>query len=309
MKNDDGHGENPEKAPGERPAGDDEFLADAVLIEDEEPPGPESPAAEEAEEVPALDARPPDGASAAEPAGETGASSGPEETAAEDDRENSEEGRPEAESGRGGPEEEPEAAEESREDSEEARETPEEVREDSEEVWETPEESREDSEEDQPDGGFIPASEEAPPVKVFRPAVRSLWFLFLGLGLGPAVIYFERDPDQGPARWIVLGLICLGLIIHRLSLSYALSPRYLTAASWWGLGRDESVTLARISEVRPRQGFVGRLAGCAHLEVSSSDPDEPGLNLLGQRDFQRLARELETLAQEARAADKNHGPG
>ena len=281
MNKDDDHIKNQGPEAG-RPVEDDDFLVKAVLVADDEPSSPEpdqtatslpredQETAREAEIPANSDGQAPDESTEEEPGPDF-----PSESLA---------------TGDGGAS----AADETEESAEEA---PASEEDDTEGLPGEPETDR-----DEPgETGFIPASEEEPPLKVFRPALRSMWFLFFGILLGPAIIYFERDPNQGPAKWIVLSLVCLGLIIHRLSLSYALSPRYLTAASWWGLGRDECVTLARISEVRPRQGFVGRLVGCAHLEVTSSAPDEPGLNILGQRNFAHLARELESLAQEARS--------
>ncbi len=156
--------------------------------------------------------------------------------------------------------------------------------------------------EEEPPGGQAP-EDPARPV-VFRPALRSMWFLFFGLLLGPAIMFFERDPDGSPTKWLALSLLSLALIIHRLSLRYTLADGRLTARSWWGLARDETVGLAGITEVRPMQGFAGRLVGCGHLEVRSWAPDEPGLVLLGQPDCWRLARRLESLAETARMGMK-----
>lgn len=135
---------------------------------------------------------------------------------------------------------------------------------------------------------------------ILRPAVRSMWFLFFGLLLGPAIMYFGRDPDGHPAKWVALSLVSLSLILHRLGLRYLIEGGQLRARSWWGLGPEESVSLAAVTEVRPREGFVGRLVGCSHLDVRSGVPDEPGLIIMGQPDGWRLARRLEELAAEAR---------
>ena len=102
----------------------------------------------------------------------------------------------------------------------------------------------------------------------FGPALRSLWFLFFGLALGPAVLIFERDPQGNPLMWLGLGFLSLGLILHRLSLKYTLTDKKIVARSWWGRGPVETVSLDRLGEVRVRAG----LAGVAHLEVLSLAP-------------------------------------
>lgn len=136
--------------------------------------------------------------------------------------------------------------------------------------------------------------------KSFRPALRSIWFLFFGLFLGPAIIFFQRDPEGSPLKWAALSLLFLALILHRLSLRYELSEWTFTAYSWWGRGPAESIRLADIAEVAPRQGLVGRLVGCGHLELRSLAPDEPGLNILGQRNHLALAEEIERAVSRAR---------
>jgi len=127
-----------------------------------------------------------------------------------------------------------------------------------------------------------------------------MWFLFFGLLLGPAIIYFGRDPDGHPAKWVALSLLSLGLILHRLSLRYVLAGGTLKARPWWGLGPEETVTLAAITEVRPVEGLVGRVAGYAHLDVRSGASNEPGFIIMGQPDSWNLARRLEQLAAVAR---------
>lgn len=145
-------------------------------------------------------------------------------------------------------------------------------------------------------------------VTIFKPAIRSAWFLFFGLALGPAIILFERDPEGHPAKWIALGAACLAIILHRLSLKYTLTGQYLQSDSWWGLGRRERVSLAMLRRVRPVQGYVGRLVGCGHLEVQSDAYDEPGMTILGQPDYLDLARRIEALAARAKAErERSHG--
>ena len=143
-------------------------------------------------------------------------------------------------------------------------------------------------------------------VKIFKPTVRSAWFLFFGLILGPAIVFFERDPEGHPVKWIALSLLFLALILHRLSLKYTLTGQYLQSDSWWGLGRRERVGLASLRQVRTSQGFVGRLVGCGHLEIESDACDEPGLSILGQPDYLDLARQIEALAARAKA-ERSYG--
>ena len=138
-------------------------------------------------------------------------------------------------------------------------------------------------------------------IRTFGPALRSLWFLFFGLALGPAIIFFDRDPQGSPVMWLGLSFLCLGLILHRLSLKYTLTEKKIEARAWWGRGQVEMVSLSRLGQVRARTGLAGRLAGVAHLEVLSLAPDETGLTLLGQPGYQALADHLEALGARARA--------
>jgi hypothetical protein len=149
------------------------------------------------------------------------------------------------------------------------------------------------------DEAGIPSSRANP--ETFGPALRSLWFLFFGLALGPAVLIFERDPQGNTLMWLGLGFLCLGVILHRLSLKYTLTEKKIEARSWWGRGPVETISLDRIGEVRIRTGWAGRLAGVAHLEILSLAPEEAGLTLLGQTRGQALADRLQDLARRARA--------
>jgi hypothetical protein len=138
-------------------------------------------------------------------------------------------------------------------------------------------------------------------LKTFRPALRSLWFLFFGLALGPAILVGGRTPQGHPLVWLGLSFLCLGLILHRLSLKYTLTDKKIEARSWWGQGPLETGSLDRLGVVRTHTGLAGRLAGVAHLEVSSLAPDEAGLTILGQPDYRALADHLESLGARARA--------
>jgi len=140
-----------------------------------------------------------------------------------------------------------------------------------------------------------------PDVHTFGPALRSLWFLFFGLVMGPAVLILGRDPQGQPLMWLGLSFLCLGLILHRLSLKYTLTNKKIEVRSWWGRGPVESVSLDQLGQVRARSGLAGRLAGVVHLEVLSLAPDETGLTLLGQSNPQALIERLESLAARARA--------
>jgi len=136
---------------------------------------------------------------------------------------------------------------------------------------------------------------------IFRPALRSMWFLFLGFFLGPAIMFFERDPDGHPAKWIALSFVCLGVIVHRLSLKYILGAGLLKSSSWWGLKPDEVLTLACVSEVRVLDGYVGRLAGCGHIEIRSEAPDETDIMMLGQPEAWKVADAIKAAINKARS--------
>jgi len=155
----------------------------------------------------------------------------------------------------------------------------------------------------------FPAGLSAPPagqgLETFRPALRSLWFLFFGLALGPAILVGGRAPQGHPLVWLGLSFLCLGLILHRLSLKYTLTDKKIEARSWWGRGPLETVSLDRLGGVRTRAGLAGRLAGVAHLEISSLAPDEAGLTILGQPDYRALADRLEALGATARAGTES----
>lgn len=136
--------------------------------------------------------------------------------------------------------------------------------------------------------------------QIFKPAIRSMWFLFFGLLLGPAIIFFGRDPDGHPAKWIALSLLALGLIVHRLSLKYTIGAGFLKASSWWGLKPDESLSLARVAEVRAMQGFTGRLVGCGHVEIRSAAADEGAVIMLGQPEPWKVVESIESEVSRAR---------
>ncbi len=156
-----------------------------------------------------------------------------------------------------------------------------------------------------PGGAGFSAPPTGPGHKTFRPAIRSLWFLFFGLALGPAILVGGRAPQAHPLVWLGLSFLCLGLILHRLSLKYTLTDKKIEARSWWGRGPLETVCLDRLRGVRTRAGLAGRLAGVAHLEVGSLAPDEAGLTILGQPDYRALAEHLEYLGARARAETEN----
>lgn len=136
---------------------------------------------------------------------------------------------------------------------------------------------------------------------IFRPALRSMWFLFFGFFLGPAIMFFDRDPVGHPAKWVALSLVCLGLIVHRLSLKYILEEGLLKSSSWWGLKPDETLTLACISDVRILNGYVGRMVGCGHIELRSEAPDEADMIMLGQPEAWKVADAIEAAVGKARS--------
>lgn len=145
-----------------------------------------------------------------------------------------------------------------------------------------------------------PEGQEAQPHLILRPALRSMWFMIPGLLLGPAVIYFERDPQGHPAMWVGLTLVFVGLALHRLSLKYIFSGNTLKAESWWGLGREESLTISKIESVGVLEGFVGRLVGCGHLEIKTLAANETFMVIMGQANPAETAARIEALAAEMR---------
>ena len=137
-------------------------------------------------------------------------------------------------------------------------------------------------------------------IKTFRPSIRSVWIFIFGMILGPAIIIFERDPEGDSGKWILLSLAFLGICLHRLSTRYTLSAQYLRSEAWWGRGRKETVSLAYVREVRVVSGFSSRLGGYAHLDVASEAFDEPGMMVLGQSNYLRLVKEIESLVATAK---------
>lgn len=147
---------------------------------------------------------------------------------------------------------------------------------------------------------FEPASGETI-IKTLKPALRSVWFLIFGLHLGPAVMLLGRDPDGHPAKWIALILICLGIMLHRLSHKYLLTDRRLVVVPWWGLSAPKTLRLENVGGITVSQGFGGRLSGTGHLWVSSLACDEAGCSLMGLANPRQTADELAILMDSIRA--------
>lgn len=146
-------------------------------------------------------------------------------------------------------------------------------------------------------------ADQQPPLMILRPALRSMWFMAAGFLLGPAIVYFGRDPQGHPLKWAGLSLLFVALTLHRLSLKYIFSKSTLTARSWWGLGREEAVAISDIIDVRVMEGFTGRLAGCGHLEVRSRRPEDPSIIIMGQPEPAKIAAQIESLAAKAHGGD------
>jgi hypothetical protein len=133
------------------------------------------------------------------------------------------------------------------------------------------------------------------------PALPGSWFLILGTLLGPAIIYFEKDPAGHTGLWLLLTVIMAGLFVHRLSLKYVLDGEKIQTSSWWGLGRPETIKLAHLSKISVQSSFSAGLFGCGHIFLASRHPDEPSLILLAQKRPGELARHLTDLARTAGA--------
>ncbi|MDR0548009.1 MAG: hypothetical protein LBI10_01130 [Deltaproteobacteria bacterium] len=140
----------------------------------------------------------------------------------------------------------------------------------------------------------------SPPAQ-FGPAVLGGWYLFVGALIGPAIVYFERDPHGRLWPWILLTIVSLGLILHRFSLTYRYDGEKLSVDSFWGLGRRESMFLADLSRVETRYSLSSNLFSLGHLYLTSDLPDDPGLAIIAQKRPEELAETLMALADIARA--------
>jgi hypothetical protein len=141
----------------------------------------------------------------------------------------------------------------------------------------------------------------------FRPALRGGWVLAAGLLMGPAIIVFGRDPSGRLWPWILMTLVFLGLWLHRLSLVYVLTADSLSAESWWGLGRTETMGLADLAGTEVFRGLAMSVAGCGHVHLRSRRPEGGGLILAAQARAEDLAKELEELARQARGRQRAAG--
>ena len=127
--------------------------------------------------------------------------------------------------------------------------------------------------------------------------------------MGPAIALGGRDQSGRLWPWLLMSLIFLGLLLHRLSLVYELTADSLSAESWWGLGRTETIALADISDAGVFKGLAMNVAGCGHVHVRSRRPEGGGLILLAQRRPEELADELGELARLARERQRAEGGG
>ncbi len=133
-------------------------------------------------------------------------------------------------------------------------------------------------------------------IKILRPHWTASWYLYLGILLGPAIIFFERDPEGAVGKWVTLSLIFLALLLHRLGLKYTLTNKRVVAQSWWGLGREDRIHWANLTEPHLNVGFTTRLAGCGHIWLGSLSDEERSINLLGQKRPEELIEEIKCLA-------------
>jgi hypothetical protein len=152
----------------------------------------------------------------------------------------------------------------------------------------------------------IPSPEGEPlngPTHLFRPSLLGSWFLFLGALLGPAIIVLNRDPQDRTGLWLGLTGLMVGLIIHRLGLSYHFDGLKLQVHSWWGLGRTENLALVDLAQASVHYSFSLRLVGLGHLYLTSRQPWESGITLLAQRRPEDLAASLNALAKASQGAE------
>jgi hypothetical protein len=101
--------------------------------------------------------------------------------------------------------------------------------------------------------------------------------------------------------WILLSGVMVGLIAHRLSITYYFDPQGIVVHSWWGLGRPESIALKDLTRVDVHYSFSLRVVGQGHIFLASDHPDDPGIILLAQKKPEAMAARLLALAEAARA--------
>jgi hypothetical protein len=97
----------------------------------------------------------------------------------------------------------------------------------------------------------------------------------------------------------LLSLVFVAIFLYRLSLVYTITDDSLTAGSWWGLGRVETVTLSAVDRAEVLKGLVQTMAGCAHVHVHSCLSSEGSITIISQPRAESLASEIETLSRQA----------
>ncbi|MDR1041025.1 MAG: hypothetical protein LBR80_12860 [Deltaproteobacteria bacterium] len=135
------------------------------------------------------------------------------------------------------------------------------------------------------------------PAKAFHPSLLGSWFLFVGLLMGPAIILFDRDPQGRTLLWTVMTVFFLGLILHRLGISYRLDEKALVISRWWGILGETVIPYGEISMVETKRSLASSVAGRGHVLVATGGGAWEAI--LSQKDPEGLQLELERLRGEA----------
>jgi hypothetical protein len=118
--------------------------------------------------------------------------------------------------------------------------------------------------------------------------------------MGPSIILFERDPAGRNVLWILMTVFFALMLAHRLTASYELDGKKLTAKSLFNVFfPPPSIPYEDIDDVETRRTFATGVVGCGHVFAISADR-MTRITLLAQRDPERIKELLERLAAGAR---------
>jgi hypothetical protein len=120
-----------------------------------------------------------------------------------------------------------------------------------------------------------------------RPSIIGSWFLFCGLFMAFAIIFYERDPQGRLGIWYIMGGFFSYLIFYRLFQSYVFDDVSIHVYSFFG--ETGSVRYRDISDIEIRETFPSRISGTPHLLIFSKGQV---LTLLSQKDAELLRERI-----------------